>query len=51
MACLSSGKDGLDKDSNVALGRVPAAHYREPQRLLPMTLLENHLGSSRCQEG
>jgi len=31
IGCLSRGKYGLDKDSHIALGRVPASHYTEAQ--------------------
>ena len=38
---LSAGQDGLDKDPDAALGRVPAAHDAEPQRLFAVPLLED----------
>ena len=45
MASLTRGKDCLDKDANIALGRVPAPHYREAEGFLAMTLLKHNLGA------
>ena len=48
MASLTRRKDCLDKDANIALGRVPASNYRETEGFLAMALLKHNL---RAEEG
>ena len=50
MAGLARWQDCLDKDANIALGRVPASHDREAKGLFAVALLKHNLGAGEGGE-